>query len=160
EQSCDCAAVPPPPAPFGGSNPPRPAGGPDAGPPPPSGPAAVLFSGDGPSFLDDTWTFDGASWYERASSGAPTSRVRHAMATLGGKVVLYGGVGASADTWELDPATWTWTKKTIPGPGERAFFAMATMGSKIVLFGGEKDANHFEDDTWEYDGAAWTQRTV
>ncbi|MDB4996083.1 MAG: hypothetical protein JWM74_3515, partial [Myxococcaceae bacterium] len=37
---------------------------------------------------------------------------------------------------------------------------MATLGDKIVLFGGEQDANHILADTWEYDGASWTQKTV
>lgn len=126
------------------------------------GDAVVLYGGSGdgsdPTSGSETWIWDGASWKQgpAPSADGPGSRFGHAMATLGDKVVLYGGVGARGDTWEFDGRAWT--KKTIPGPGERAFFAMATLGEKIVLFGGEADANHFLDDTWEYDGTSWTKR--
>jgi hypothetical protein len=126
------------------------------------GDAVILYGGEGSGTSSnagsETWSWDGTTWTQKAEAGPnPGWRVGHAMATLGGKVVLFGGVGGGTDTWEFDGQSWT--KKTIPGPSERAFFAMTTLNNKIVLFGGEHDANHYENDTWEYDGTTWTQRT-
>jgi hypothetical protein len=114
--------------------------------------------------MDETWEWDGASWTKRDVSG-PGPRTDVGMATLNGKIVLFGGVnedGSFPPTY--DPATWVWdgaawTKLDIPGPSGRTAVAMATFGGKIVLFGGYALGTSF-GDTWEFDGAAWTQRQV
>jgi hypothetical protein len=86
------------------------------------------------------------------------------MAALNGKIVLFGGIGSGnlTDTWEYDGASWT--NKAIPYPtmlhGIRTYTAMAPLNGKIVLFSGELDANNVPPDTWEYDGASWTQKNV
>jgi N-acetylneuraminic acid mutarotase len=87
------------------------------------------------------------------------------------KLVLFGGTrGASTsltyltDTWEYDGSTWT--SKTATPPAGRVFFSMIALGGKVVLFGGAGSTTDplgtesFLGDTWEYNGTAWTNRTV
>jgi hypothetical protein len=77
--------------------------------------------------LGDTWLWDGSTWTSPTSSG-PSARVYPTMATLNGKVVLFGGMtaaGAQGDTWIWDGATWS--NPTITGgPGKRCGAMMAT----------------------------------
>jgi hypothetical protein len=145
--------------------------GPD---PRPCGPATVLFGGYDESgsatFLGDTWEYDGNTWGQRATTG-PSPRAEHAMASLNGKVVLFGGgpgtvLGATvslgtsnAETWEWDGRTWT--QRNASGPSARSAHAMATLNGKVVLFGGfEAGRSGPYDDTWEWDGITWAQRMV
>ncbi len=124
----------------------------------PIGPATLLFAGDGPALLKDTWEWSGTAWTQRTVPG-PSGRFHHAMASLGGKIVLFGGNDLAKDlddTWEWDGATWT--QKMVTGPSARHGHTMATFGGKIVLYGGS--AGSFVGDTWEWDGAAWTQKMV
>lgn len=89
-------------------------------------------------------------------------RPQHAMATLGNKVVLFGG-GMDwtyfGDTWEWDGETWT-RRQPLISPSQRCGHAMATLGDKVVLFGGANGNGDVLSDTWEWDGAAWTQRNL
>jgi hypothetical protein len=145
----------------------------------------VLFGGlDNATntFLGDTWEWDGNAWMRSPASG-PTARSDHAMATLHGKVVLFGGGVVSAqgatvlsghplqaDTWEWDGVTWT--QRLVPGPSARAGHAMATLNGKIVLFGGGvpgmqgvpgatvPDESLSPPETWEWDGNAWALRAT
>ena len=81
------------------------------------------------------------------------------MATLGNKVVLFGGIGNNVhgDTWEWDGTAGT-RKSPAASPPARNGAAMAALGSKLVLFGGEGPTAPL-NDTWEWDGTNWTQRT-
>ena len=93
---------------------------------------AVLVSGAhlGEYFLE-TWEWDGRSWTERKVNG-PSRRAVAAMASLQGKVVLFGGVvvvGSSmyeylTDTWEWDGNTWT--DRKVSGPIGVADAAMSS----------------------------------
>jgi hypothetical protein len=53
----------------------------------------------------------------------------------------------------LDPAA---------GPSGRYDHAMATINDKVVLFGGITGPGAYGvvNDTWEWDGTAWTQRML
>ena len=53
-----------------------------------------------------------------------------AMATLGSKVVLFGGLGngTHADTWEWDGSSWT-RKTPAASPPRRSGAMMATLGN-------------------------------
>jgi N-acetylneuraminic acid mutarotase len=129
----------------------------------------ILYGGSEPSngFLSDTWQWDGTQWTQLAITGpTPGGRYGHSMATLGSKIVLFGNVGGPTDTWTFDGTSWT-QAATIGPTGNaaglsdsRGFQTMATLGGKVVLFGGEQDANDILDDTWTWDGAAWTEATV
>ncbi len=64
----------------------------------------------------DTWSFDGSTWSQVNALG-PGARSEHAMATLGDRIVLFGGVTDAtptssdptelADTWTFDGVSWT-----------------------------------------------------
>ena len=88
-------------------------GGNDSANPSPPGTATVMDTG----FLDETWVSDGTTWTRRRPAQRPSARGYHAMATLGSKVVLFGGlVGANAlaDTWEWDGSSWTQRPRDEP----------------------------------------------
>jgi hypothetical protein len=140
---------------------------------------AVLFGGIDFSnnTYGDTWEWDGQTWRARALDAGPPARRAHAMAALNGKIVLFGGRSDSrffADTWEYDGTQWTErTPASGPNPEARDFHAMATLGGKVVLYGGHFIDDHRDggsdaailggsesafEDTWEWDGVAWTKR--
>lgn len=114
-----------------------------------------------------------------AQNGLP-HRYEHALAfdvATGGIVVFGGsvfgtGYGTSdtqanfGDTWVRDANGWHEVGPAqSPGPGPRTRHAMAydSLRQRLVLFGGlatnpgTPDAV-IVDDTWEFDGALWTQR--
>ncbi|TET32711.1 MAG: hypothetical protein E3J72_18900 [Planctomycetota bacterium] len=124
-----------------------------------NGTDVVLFGGSSNS---DTWHWDGAAWTDVSPGGVagtdfPTGRNNHTMAFDGTNVVLFGG-GANEDTWEWDGAAWT---DVSPGgvagtdfPTGRENHVMAFDGTDVVLFGGNDGSDL--DDTWEWNGSAWT----
>jgi hypothetical protein len=108
--------------------------------------------------LGDTWVFDGG-WSQRSVPG-PSARHGHAMATLNGVVVLFGGAdesGVLGDTWTFDGAKWT--QENVKGPSARSSHAMATLNGKVMLFGGLDGAADPLGDTWTWDGLAWTEES-
>lgn len=129
----------------------------------------VLFGGinvvvaDGAMYLGDTWIFDGAAWTKSTATG-PGARSDPMMATLGDKVVLFGGQnGGGADSFKSDTWEWdgsSWTQRDVSGPSARTEGSMTTLGDKVVLFGGRGAGNGYLGDTWEWDGSSWTQRHV
>jgi len=136
----------------------------------------ILFGGDAPTsdglsstIYGDTWQWDGTTWTALAPPTSPPARTNHAMATLGNKVVLFGGTptamrfydpslpapAGEGDTWTWDGTTWTELAPSTSPPA-RMNHAMATLGNKVILFGGEV-AGGLTDDTWEWDGTTWAQ---
>ena len=80
-----------------------------------------------------------------------------------GKIVLFGGHGPTlqGDTWELDVASGIWTNVTPasgPNPSPRFGHAMEydPENRVTVLFGGDTGTSR-SDETWTWDGTAWTQ---
>jgi hypothetical protein len=130
----------------------------------------VLFGGIGSGNFGDTWEYDGAAvtWTPRATGGGPPARRVAAMAfdTLHGVCVLFGGQNDTlsfSDTWTWDGVAWT--QRAVAGPAAREQHSMAYDSHRgvVVLFGGfdmfAPPPNSF-GDTWEWDGAAWTQRAT
>jgi hypothetical protein len=131
----------------------------------------VLFGGTNPD--RGTWEWDGQYWTQVSDMGpAPRRNFGMAWDNATQRVMLFGGAAVSADpganpaalgdTWEWDGESWTQVDDT--GPAARFAFAVAsdTTRNRVVLFGGafftfSGDPNSF-DDTWEWDGAAWTQQ--
>ncbi len=140
--------------------------------------AAVLFGGltYGGTLLGDTWEWNGTptggTWSQRALGGpAPSPRSRPAMGydSARGVTVLFGGVTGSAvntpngETWEWNGATWT--RRFVTGPSPRSDHAMAYDSARrvTVLFGGDTGGGAggtLSDETWEWNGTAWTRRIV
>jgi N-acetylneuraminic acid mutarotase len=132
----------------------------------------VLFGGSNGNNLRDTWEWDGTSWTRKPdaanTANNPPQRASHAMATgLNGRVVMFAGQGDSlsgplADTWEWDGSLWTnKTPATIDAtnnPRARSVHAMAMgLNGRAVLFGGAGGGTL--DDTWEWDGTSWTNKS-
>ncbi len=105
------------------------------------------------------------AWQQVATPTSPPPRYAHRLATdsAAGRVVLFGGLGASyfGDTWEFDGTTWT--QRLVPGPSPRGQHGMAfdALRGVTVLFGGLNGPglNGYLGDTWEYAGGVWQQRS-
>jgi hypothetical protein len=134
----------------------------------------VVFGGrsDELGTVNETWELDGSTWLPIATASAPAPRFNQTMAYDGrrGRTVLFGGLvpassGAlnySDETWEYDGATW---RPVAPAtsPSARVGQGMAFDAGRgvVVLFGGFDGRSHqYLNDTWEYDGAAWTARRI
>jgi hypothetical protein len=127
----------------------------------------VLFGGlrspfPSPTYLADTWEWDGSTWTQRAPPARPAARSGHALAyqSARGRIVLFGGsdaLGPIRDTWEWDGTTWT-NRAPALSPSARSSHAMAydSQRDRIVLAGGA-DRVTVITDTWEWDGNAWSQ---
>ena len=124
----------------------------------PLAPHIVLFGGfDAQDDQNDTWTFDGVSWTQRAVPG-PSAREGAGMSSFGNGAVLFGGFdfGYRGDTWTWDGVSWT---PQGFGPPARSDMGMTTLGGHVVMFGGENTSPDL-GDTWLWDGATWTQAVV
>lgn len=89
-----------------------------------------------------------------------TNRSGHAMATLGDKIIVFGGrtvQGVSDETWEYDGTHWT-LRNPAAKPTARAWAQCATVGNRVVLFGGTGGGTKWLNDTWDWDGDTWTER--
>jgi len=126
----------------------------------------VLFGGGYPTFLNDTWEWDGTTWVQRSPSVSPARRSLHTLVwdSVRQRVVLFGGglsIGGDAnDLWEWDGTNWVQRSSSTPRPPTR-FGHAATFDSlrgRMVVFGGFKSNLGFLNDTWEWDGNAWSQR--
>jgi hypothetical protein len=136
------------------------------------GPSTVVLFGGYAGFgevLGDTWTWDGNTWTELPVSG-PLPRSSPAMTTLNGVSVLFGADNAlptlPADTWGWDGSQWSIVSpaSSPSHPTLRDDTAMATLDGKAILFGGLESlgsaGTSVLGDTWQWDGAAWTQLQV
>lgn len=131
----------------------------------------VLFGGATPqgALLNDTWEWDETSWTARAPASAPSPRRGAAMVydSKRQRTVLFGGetgTGVVAETWEWDGQSWA-ARALATQPPARVFHSMAydSARERVVLFGGGQPSaagpSMVLDDTWEFDGATWVQRT-
>lgn len=108
-----------------------------------------------------------------AGATGPSARNLHAAAydSARGKIILFGGkptVGTSGtyfgDTWEWTAAGpgggGAWGQSPATGPSARINAGMAydSARSRTVLFGGRTLVSPatFSNETWEFDGSAWS----
>lgn len=129
----------------------------------------VVYGGalDGfPIAVSQTWEYNGATWQAVATNGNPGPLERPAMcfSLALGRTVLFGGVdpqtGGTDATWLYDGAAWLQVAVAGPRPPARTGARMAydSARSVCVLTGGADPATGASrDDTWEFDGAGWTQ---
>ena len=129
----------------------------------------VLFGGDGAGPQGDTWIWDGTAWVDSTPTGeSPEARQNHAMVrdARRSQVVLFGGDdnGLSAgglrnDTWTWDGSSWTEVTPEAGSPAPRQNHALAydPARGRVILFGGRDARGDRLRDTWEWDGASWTE---
>jgi len=125
----------------------------------------LLFGGADETYLDDTWTWDGAVWAELEPITAPTPRHTFGFAfdRDRGVAVLYGGGQGSGvyldDTWEWDGAEWH-DVTTPDGPGPLSGGSMVYYGALgyTMLYGGADSEGH-PNKTWRWDGSVWLDAT-
>jgi len=127
----------------------------------------VLFDGtDAEGDRDDTWEWDGDSWTQCVAAERPGARNEHAMAWDGasGRVVVFGGSddnGELQDAWEWDGTAWTDAAPPGELPAARSEHAMVwdARDGRVVMFGGWDSTFARREDTWEWTGTAWVDRT-
>jgi hypothetical protein len=101
-------------------------------------------------YIDQTWSWNGATWTKLSPATSPSSRASTTMAfdpALGssGEMVLFGGTNGNQldDTWAWDGTNWTQLPPQDSPPGTAAA-TMAFDGSMLMMF----DTN--TGDTWHY----------
>ncbi|MBN2360563.1 MAG: hypothetical protein JXR83_13995 [Deltaproteobacteria bacterium] len=129
----------------------------------------VLFGGTN-IFNDwqDTWEWDGQVWADRmAASTVPSGRDSHAMTYDSDRrrVVMFGGDYDGSrlqDTWEWDGYAWAERTLASGNPPRHMFQAMAydSARKRVVMFGGCDATWNEVQDTWEWDGRVWVERTL
>jgi YVTN family beta-propeller protein len=126
----------------------------------------VLFGGtNGTTDLADTWSWNGTTWTARTPASSPPARSSSSVTydTATKDIVLFGGSGSSGllgDTWSWNGTTWT--QLSTSGPSARAGAAADYDGdtATVVLFGGYGGCGTCSavlDDTWTWDGSAWSE---
>lgn len=120
--------------------------------------------------LGTVWLWDGGGWTSRSAFGPPLRGFAMASDSARGVVVLFGGWNPSEPvqdtTWEWDGTAWSQRITTIqPSPRSNAAMCYDSERGVVVLFGGATEGGHpgeqvRSDETWEWDGATWTQRIV
>lgn len=119
----------------------------------PFGGNRVLFGTDSDrdTFLEDMWEWYEGAWH-RVAVSTPPARAEASMVydSARRRVVLFGGSGPSAETWEWDGTAWLRVEASAPGRFNSAMAYEA--GRKAVLRFGGWDGEAREGDTWRYDG--------
>jgi hypothetical protein len=130
----------------------------------------VIYGGDPDSFFpiasNQTWEYDGTNWTQVTTATNPGPLERPGMCfdiTLQ-KTVLFGGIdpqtGGTDNTWVYDGINWTMLTVTGPRPSARTGCQMVydISRSVCILHGGmdPMTGNPFTD-TWQFDGASWSQ---
>jgi hypothetical protein len=129
----------------------------------------VLFTNTGPLGLTSTaqtWLWNGINWALQTPAHSPPPCWGACMAydAANSNVVLYGGFTTSTllskyDTWVWDGSDWTMVATGAPRSSTASNgcgIAFDEMNGNIVQFGGAIGGSSFFDDTWIWDGAAWT----
>jgi len=129
----------------------------------------VIFGGSlGSAAQNDTYEWDGSAWANVTPTGIglPPARRVPALAhdAKRNRVVLFGGANNSqffADTWELDGARWRSISPSSSIPTARIGAGMVYDGgrSQVTMFGGQQESGVITNDTWIWDGSAWTDVT-
>jgi hypothetical protein len=122
------------------------------------------------SGTNDTWEWDGTTWAQRAAATYPPPRTEFALAydSDHASTILFGGIAIASgdgpvvmlgDGWNWNGTSWAKMQPASRPPPARSGHAMVydVARARTVLFGGEDAAANELNDTWEYDGAVWSE---
>lgn len=120
-----------------------------------------LFGGNnGETYFNDLWVYANEAWQAVVISGTvPPPRTLAAIDInpADGSLLLFGGRSvtgtALADTWQFDPVTSGWQRKSVAGPPARYAHTLTydPMMGRFVLVGGSAEAGDtLFGDTWVY----------
>ncbi|MEO8552502.1 MAG: kelch repeat-containing protein, partial [Kofleriaceae bacterium] len=126
----------------------------------------IVFGGyDATAVTNTIDEWNGFDWVTIDPAVAPIGRSASAMAydRAIDRTVLFGGFDGTyevGDTWLWNGAVWT--PADAGGPVGRSDHLMVydPRRSVVVLFGGVRTGLGVLDDTWEFDGKTWTQKTT
>ncbi|MBI1189992.1 MAG: hypothetical protein GC200_04830 [Tepidisphaera sp.] len=119
----------------------------------------------GVSFLGEEqrglWQLDASGW-TRVSNDGPDARDRFGLTydSQRGRLVLFGGYPDNqGETWTWSSGTWSQVPGSGPSPRQSLAMAYDSARDRVVVFGGQDPDYNLLNDTWQFDGAAWTQAT-
>jgi hypothetical protein len=119
------------------------------------------MNGNGPDFFTELMSWSGTTW-SAIDDGIPSAADGVALAydTLRHETVRLGGGSSEANvTWTWNGSSWT--RRTTGNPGRTLGGAMAfdAVRGVALLFGGSVSPSNGGErqETWLWDGAAWTQ---
>lgn len=122
----------------------------------------ILFGGidGGGNTVGDTWNWDGTTmnWIQQSPTTSPPARFNASMALdVNNKLILFGGLDGATfgDTWSWNGTDWV-ILSNPPSPRSNASMAFDTTTSQLIFFGGAGFSGLF-NDTFNWDGIAWTQ---
>jgi hypothetical protein len=127
------------------------------------GKKVVMFGGfDATGYLNDTWTFNGATWTPVFPATSPSPRAASAISfdRVTGKLIMFGGFNGSqylGDTWIWDGQNETWTQAhpgTNPDPVTLPMMFTDPLNGHAGMFGGF-DGRFYQDTTWQWTGSDW-----
>jgi hypothetical protein len=118
------------------------------------------------SVFRDTWTWDGTGWTRQSPDRSPQRRYWAGMSYHAGsaRVVLTLGEDSGEnylDTWTWDGSTWQRAPaQLMPRKRNAPGMTYDSLRDEAVLFGGYLAPGHtiLFQDTWIWDGTAWTER--
>lgn len=137
----------------------------------------ILFGGQGGTYLNDTWAWNGTTWTQVADgtdpgctdtcAGSPSARTGAVMAydPSIGKLVLFGGITGTNDTWTWNGTAWAQVADATdsgcttactgsPPASVAASMAYDLAANQLILFGG---GDYNGNATWSFDGTTWSQ---
>ena len=96
--------------------------------------------------------------FANSNSNGPSPRHRHAMESVNGSLLLFGGQAlnnyALNDIWAFQPGEMSWSQLqdngNLRGPRPRYLFGMVSLGSTLIIDGGLSPGIPAFQDTWQY----------
>jgi hypothetical protein len=127
-----------------------------------------VYNGDVVYTNTATMEWDGQVWTNIATGTFVRAAQAAIYDSVRGKPLIFGGSSVAQyffkrDTWEFDGAQWNLIGTNGPPGRSLHAFVFDTHRSVGVLFGGSSadgNAGSYLGDTWEWDGAQWTQQGV
>jgi hypothetical protein len=110
--------------------------------------------------FSDFWQYQNGAWSEVTASGGPVGCLTPTAAFDTDRSKLVVVCADSSSTYEWDGAAWKAISglKTVPPFHRFASMTYDPTLKKTVLFGGFDGSNTYLDQTWTWDGSAWSQQ--